>query len=186
MQGYEGVLITAQGDGTAGTSTTENSLLPSAAKLNLQGNAISWVGQMLRLRATGRISNIVTTPGTLTFKLKLGPTNNIAVATSSAFQLNAVAKTNVSWTLDLDILVKSVGTGTSATLLTNGLWTSESVVGSAVPGSGGSGALLWQASAPAVGTGFDSTITNVFDLTGTFSLTGNSVQLHTMCLESIN
>jgi hypothetical protein len=68
----------------------------------------------------------------------------------------------------------------------NGFWSSESVVGSPVPGTGGSGQLALQASTPVVGTGFDSTVANVIDLTATFSLTGNSITLHDYALESMN
>lgn len=185
MPGYQSTLVEAQGDGTAVTGTAEGSLLPTVDKILLPSGYINRVGKRFQIRASGRVSNIVTTPGTLTLKLKLGGTANIAVATSSAIQLNAVAKTNVSWILEAFCTVRSIGSGTAATLFTNGTWTSESVVGSPVPASGGPGAAMWTASAPAVGTGFDSSVANQIDLTATFSLTGNSIQLHTFALEDL-
>lgn len=185
MPGYQSTLVEAQSDGTAVTATTEGTLLPGAARIFVPSGYINRVGKRFAIRAAGRISNIVTTPGTLTLRLKAGPTANIAIATSSAMQLNAVAKTNVSWYLDLTFTVRAIGAGTSANVLAMGTWTSESVVGSAVPASGGAGTHQFQASAPAVGTGFDSTIDNLFDLTAQFSLTGNSIQLHTYALEDL-
>lgn len=186
---YQGVLTSSPGDGNAvSNSTTETSLLTgtaAASKFTLPSKFLIYPGQTLRIRAMGRISNIVTTPGTLTYKVKFGST---AVATSPAFQLNAVAKTNVTWILDWDLTLRSVGGGTLATFMHSGQWNSESVVGSPVPASGGAGTLLIPASAPAVGSGFDETVANIIDLTATFSIAnaGNSVQLHSYKLESLN
>lgn len=189
MPGYQSTLVDVVGDGTAVTGTSETSLLTSAAavgKYIFPANGTSLYGSMpgkrYALRSSGRISNIVTTPGTLTLRLKLG---TVIVSASSAMQLNAVAKTNVGWWLDLSLVVRSVGSGTSATIFGQGTWTSESVVGSPVPGSGGQGSLMWQPSAPAVGTGYDSTAAQQVDFTAQFSLTGNSIQVHTFALEDL-
>jgi hypothetical protein len=152
----------------------------------MPANFLDYAGSKLRVRAAGQISNIVTTPGTLTLRLKMGPTSTIIAAASTAMQLNAVAKTNVSWLLDWEFDVRSVGSGTAATLMHIGTWQSESVVGSALPSVGGAGQFLIPQSAPAVGTGFDSTVANVVDLTAQFSLTGNSIQLMQYALESMN
>lgn len=180
--GYQNTLVESQIDGTAGTSTTENSLLDPAAKFVIQAGFFDKIGKRLHIHASGRISNIVTTPGTLTWKFKLGPTNNIAVATSRAIALNIVAKTNVGWDLEWYLTLRARGSGTTANFMHNGVWTSESVIGSPA-GSSGGGILQ---DAPVVGTGFDSTVANIADLTATFSLTGNSITLHTYGLESLN
>jgi hypothetical protein len=184
MPGYQSTMVWTKTDGTAVTATSEGTLLPAGEKLVLPSGYLGpFIGKRFHIVAAGRISNIVTTPGTLTLKVKLGPTANIAVATSSAMQLNAVAKTNVSWYLDLDLVVRATGAATSANIFAMGTWTSESVVGSAVPSAGGSGTHQWQASAPAVGTGFDTSVANQVDLTAQFSLTGNSIQCHMFSLE---
>src|SRR4051812_15535639 len=185
MPGYQTTIVEAQSDGTAVTATAEGTLLPTPARIFIPSGYLNRIGKRFAIRASGRISNIVTTPGTLTLRMKLGPTANIAVAASSAIQLNAVAKTNVSWYLDLTMTLRSIGSGTAATFFPMGTWTSESVVGSAVPASGGAGTAQWQASAPAVGAGFDSTVDNLLDLTAQFSLTGNSIQLHTYGFEDL-
>lgn len=178
--GYQNTLIEAQSDGTAGTSTTENSIIPAAAKYTLPANFIDKIGKRFHLHASGRISNIVTTPGTITFKFKMGPTANIAVATSRAIALNIVAKTNVGWDLELYLTARAIGA--TANFMYNGIWSSESVVGSP---AGAAGSAAYQ-DAPVVGTNFDSTAASVCDLTATFSLTGNSITLHTYGLESLN
>ncbi len=180
-QSWQETLIQAKVDGTAVTGTSEGSLLPAQAKFTLPANFLDRIDKTLRIRASGRISNIVTTPGTLTLRVKFG---SIVVAASSAMQLNAVAKTNVTWWLEWALTAREIGA--AANFMHTGLWTSESVVGSPLPSVGGSGSLLIPASAPAVGTNFDSTIANVLDLAAIFSLTGNSIQLHQFALESIN
>lgn len=190
MPGYESTVVEAQVDGTAfNTSTTETSLLAgTAARILLPAGYLNRPGRRLAVRASGRISNIVTTPGTLTLRFKLGPTANIAVTTSQAIQLNAVAKTNVGWYLDLEMLVRSVGSSTTATIFGQGRWLSEAVVGSGLASATGAGEAIWQASAPAVGTGFDSTVANQIDLTAQFSISnaGNAIQLHTFALEDLS
>jgi hypothetical protein len=189
MPGYRSTLIEAQIDGTAfNTSATETTLLPAVTKIVLPGGYINRIGKRFRVTASGRVSNIITTPGTLTFKFKLGPTANIAVATSQAIQLNAVAKTNVSWFLALVMTTRAIGSGTTATLFPEGYWLSESVVGSGLPSATGAGAAPWQAATPVVGTGFDSSVANQVDLTATFSISnvGNAIQLHTFALEDLS
>jgi hypothetical protein len=137
-------------------------------------------GQTLHVRAAGRISTLVTSPGTLTFTFRAGPTANIAVATSQALALNIVAKTNVAWYLDLLLTLRAVGASTTANFMAQGLWTSEANIGAPLPSAGGESSALWQASAPAVGTGFDSTVANQLDLTAQWSVNSasNSILCH--------
>jgi len=182
--GWPQVIATAESDGTAlANSTSATSILPTNALGTIPAGTLK-VGSMLWLRAAGRISNIVTTPGTLTLDVRFG---SVTAFASSAMQLNAVAKTNVTWMFDLMMRVSSVGNGTVAKVLGIGTFLSESVVGSAVPGTGGSGTLQAPASAPADGTGFDSTVAQLVDFRGTFSIAnaGNSIQLHQYVLSHL-
>lgn len=189
MLGYVNELVSAQSDGTALTNTTTaTSILPSAARILLPGSFLSWIGQELIIEASGRISTVVTTPGTLTFTVRIGPTAAIACAVSPAFALNIVAKTNVTWNLKWALTLRSVGVTTAATFMHTGFWISEAVIGSPLPTVGGSGILSIPASAPAVGTGFDSTVNNILDLFATWSVANaaNSIQLHQYRLFSPN
>lgn len=181
-------LAEAQSDGTAVTNTTPLSLLPTAARCTLQPNFFRRVGDSVRITAAGRISNIVTTPGTLTLDVRMGPTSNIIVFNGGAMALNIVAKTNVTWKFSATLDCRAIGNGTSANILGIGEFESESVVGSPLPAAGGVGKLLLPASAPAVGTGFDSTVAMVVDLFATWSINnaGNTLQLHQYKLESVN
>jgi hypothetical protein len=170
------VLVVSQSDSTAlANSTTETTILPAEAKLTFPADFWESIGQRLLVRAHGRISNIVTTPGTITFKLKFG--TNI-IANSGALNLNAVAKTNVSFWIDWELTLRAVGG--SANFMHMGMFTSESVVGSPANSAGGSGSLLLPVSAPAVGANFDAKASQQLDLTATWSIAnaGNSIQTH--------
>lgn len=179
-QTWQETLISAKTDGTAVTGTAAASLLPPQAIFTLPANYLDYIGKKIRIRAAGRISNIVTTPGTLTFNLRFGSTP-VTVATSGAISLNTTAKTNVTWLLDwaLDLRVE----GSSAQLIHTGIWSSESVVGSA---TGIANQVMIPASAPALGTAFSAIAAQSVDLQAQFSLTGNSIQLHQFALESMN
>lgn len=181
-QGWAQALISATVDGTAlNTSTTPTSLLPGSAKYQLPANFLA-VGSVLRLTAMGRVSNIVTTPGTLTLDVRFG---SVVVFNGAAMPLNVVAKTNVTWKMEAILTCRSIGTSTSATMFGIGNFTSESV-NSSVAGTAND--VMMPASAPAVGTGFDSTSSQVVDLFGTWSISNaaNSIQVHQYVLESLD
>ena len=183
-QGYEGVLIASQVDGAAlANSAAQTSLLIGAAKWTMSAGFFDVIGTRLRLTASGRISNIVTTPGTFKFEAKIG---TIVVAASQALALNIVAKTDVRWGLSWDWTVRAIGT--AANIMHDGVFESESVIGSPLPSVGGSGRLGIPASAPAVGTSFDSTTAAVLDVFGTWSIANaaNSIQVHQYMVECLN
>lgn len=180
LQTWSETLISSQVDGTAVTGTSAGALEPPAAKFTLPANFFV-PGKVLFISAWGRISNIVTTPGTLTLDVRFNTSS--VVFNGGAISLNAVAKTNVGWRLDALLTCRTIGNGTVATILGQGNFTSESVVSSV---AGLANDVLLPASAPAVGTGFDSTVAQTVDLFATFSLTGNSIQCHQYTLESKN
>ena len=186
MNSWTSVIASAQLDGSAvANTTTETSILPTHAKYMIPANFFTYAGQAIRLRAMGRISTVTTTPGTLTFRVKFG---SIVVAATQALALNTTAKTNVTWILDWDVTCRSVGGGTTATMMHSGQWQSEAVIAAPAAGAGGASAHIIPASAPAVGSGFDSTAASQFDLTAQWSVASasNSIQLHTFKLESLN
>lgn len=185
MQTFGETLITAQTDGAAlGNSVTATSLLPATAKWPMPGQYLR-IGQKFRIEADGRISNIVTTPGTFLFEVRFG---SIVVASGGAMALNIVAKTNVPWLLRWDLTCRAIGSGTSANFMHQGAWTSESVIGAPLPAAGGAGTHLLPNAAPAVGTGFDSTAANTWDLFGTWSIAnaGNTITVHQFALLALN
>lgn len=182
LQGWQETLISAQVDGTAlNTSVAATSILPAAARFTLPANFMA-IGKVLRLRAWGRVSTF--TSGTLTLDVRMGPTSTIVVFNGGAVAM-VISLTNKSWQLETLLTCRSIGAATTATLFGQGLLTSSAVVGSS--GGAASSAILPD-SAPAAGTGFDSTVSNVVDLFATWSVSSasNSIQLHQYTLEALN
>ena len=176
----------AQADGTAlVSSTTLTSILPSGSRITLPAGFFDVPGRALRVVATGRISTLATSPGALSMQFRLG---SVAVFSSGSMTLNTTAQTNATWMLDLVLVCRSTGTGTSATLMGVGKWASRAVVGSGASGSTGVGTLLLPDTAPVVGTGFDSTASQIIYLLAQWgtSSASNSIQLHTFSLEAMN
>jgi len=181
---WQEILITAAVDGTALTaSTTPTSLLPAAAKYTLPAGFFRSPGQVIKVTAHGRVSNIITTPGTLALDIRFGAT---AVMSGGTMALNIVAKTNVPWWLEASGTVRAIGT--TANLIWCAQWTSESVIGSALPTVGGAGThVLPFNTAPVVGANFDSSASQVIDLFGTWSLNNaNSITVHQFKVEALN
>lgn len=185
MLGYAWAPIVMQGDGPALTaSTTPTTLIGNTGGKWTQPTNFLSIGTTYHIRAAGRISTVVTTPGTLTIDIRLGA---VVVATSQALALNIVAKTNVTWIVNWEITCRAIGGSTNANFMQIGRFESEAVIGSPLPSVGGSGVLLIPASAPAVGTGFDSTAAQQIDFFGTWSLNNaNSIQMHQFSMLSMN
>lgn len=184
LQSWQETLINSQVDGPAlANSTTATSLLNAHEKITLPA-AYCQVGRILRVTAHGRISNIVTTPGTLALSLRLGA---VTIANGGAMALNAVAKTNVPWILEWLLTCRAIGGGTSANFMHQGFWMSESVIASPLPAAGGCGTHLLPNAAPAVGTGFDSSVAATIDLFAQWSIANaaNSIQVHQYKVESL-
>ena len=179
------VFAWARGDSSALTaSQTPTTILPTDCVATLSQGFLDAVGDSIRITLYGRISNITTTPGTLTLDVRFGA---VVVFNGGAMQLNAVAKTNVPFKFTAILTARSLGGATAATMFGIGEFLSESVVGSPVPSVGGSGILMLPAVTPAVGAGFDSTAAQAVNVFGTWSLNNaNSIQTHLAVFESLN
>lgn len=180
-------LAEAQGDGpTLASSSSATSILPTAARILLPPGFFRNIGKSLRITAAGRLSVLNPTPGNLTLDVRMGGSGTIVVFNGGAMALNtAAAKTNVTWTVEMLLTCRAVGSGTSANILGTGVMQSEAINGAA---AGFISSVSIPASAPAAGTGFDSTIANVLDLFATFSISNaaNSLTLHQYFAEALN
>lgn len=169
-------LISAQGDGSAlSNSSSATSLLPGQAKLTLPANYLDYIGRTLRVSAHGRLSNIVTTPGTLTLDLRLGAT---VVFNGGAMQLSTTAHTNVPWSWEVMLTVRALGA--SASLMGQGRFFCQAANISGADPTTSHSFLMTPNTAPAVGNTFASTSALVLDLFGTFSVAdpANAMTLH--------
>lgn len=160
-------------------STTETSLLAADSFATIPAFYFDVVKKGIFFCFGGKFTNRVTGPDTFKFRLFLG---SIAVFDSGLIPLNIVAKTNVPWTLEGELIATAVGNGTTTTLFPkNCKFTSEVVIGSPAATAGGNGVLLLPFNtAPAAGSGFDNSSSQLIDLKGTQSTaTTNSCQLLT-------
>jgi hypothetical protein len=188
-QGFRERILEVAEDGTAlVNSTTATSILSAVRKTAaLPIGYFDRIGRMLQFRFSGRISTVVTTPGTLTLELRFG---SIVVFSSGAMSLNTTAQTNVPWLLEGELICRAIGASTNTTLFPKACkFMSHAVIGSAAPTAGGAGThLLPYNTAPAVGSGFDNGAVQTIDLFATWSVANasNSIQLHAGSLDLCN
>lgn len=185
--GYEECVNVQQASATLFTTyTTAKTVINPQALWTMPSNYL-FIGRKLRVRAQGAISNIVTTPGTINFQIKVG---SVAAFDTGAIQLNATAHTTLPFWLDIEATCRSVGSGTAATLMGQGRITGLMFTRTAgqTDDAQGHQTLLVPQTNPAVGTGFDSTIANIVDLWAGFSISnaGNGVRIDQYSLEFLN
>ena len=176
-------IASAYTDGPTLTAAATASCLPTYVVTTLPAGY--WqIGRIWRITAAGRISCVITTPGTFRLDLRMA---SVTVFDTLAVPLNIVAKTNVPWWMEILITCRSVGSGTSATLFGQGYWLSEAALNVAVPGTGPGpgGNTLPYNTAPVVGTGFDSTVPNAIDFRFTQTVATGSFNIHSFLIEQL-
>lgn len=181
-QGFWETLAVLVADGTALTAAARASMTQGAtatsARYTLPANKLA-IGDCLHLRASGRISCVVTTPGTARFSLGIGAND---IFDTLAMPLNIVAKTNVGWDMEVHGTVRAAGT--TANIMWSGQWMSEASINTALPatGPGPGGQSVPYNTAPVVGANFDSTVANLLDFFFTQTVATGSCTLHQYCL----
>ena len=179
LPGYPLILASASTAGTAVTGTAAATIMPTSAFATIAAGALQ-LGSTVKVKLRGVISNIVTTPGTLTLDLRIG---GVVVSAFGAIPLNVTANTNAAFDCEMIGVVRSLGSGTTATIIASAEFTSRSVVGSATAAAGGQSSVILPETGMAVGTGFNSTAAMTVDAFATFSLTGNSITVHQALVE---
>ncbi len=183
FQSWQETLITSQIDGAAITAASATSMIPAAAVHTLPANFFDVIGKQVMIRASGRISSLITTPGTARYDVRLG---GGVVFDGLAVLLDTVAgHTTVAWELEIILTCRVIGA--SANLFGIGKWTSEDLLG--VPASAPKGVLTamlpWN-TAPAVGSNFDSTTSHTIDVQFTQTVATGSMTCHQYSLISMN
>lgn len=157
------LLARSRKSGTALTNTTTaTSILPAAERFNAPSNL--WeVGTAWNVRVGGRISTAASTPGTLTLDFRVG---SVIIASFTTGTL-ATSASNLSWLADVDFIAQAVDSGSGTTVLSLG--TLQSLALSAT-----TPLLMLPASSPAVGTGYDNTVSGYLDVFATWSVANAS------------
>jgi hypothetical protein len=179
-RGFRNRILEVIEDGSAlANSTTQTNLLPASALEAAFGIGYWERGKVLAFDFSGRISTVVTTPGTLALALRLG---TVDIFASGLMTLNIVAQTNTHWRLSGELVCRAAGSGSAPVFMPKGCrLESLAVIGSPAPTAGGAGAhMLPYNAAPAVGTGLDFTADQKLTLMATWSVANasNSIQLH--------
>jgi len=176
-------ILSTYTDGPTLTAAAAASCLPTYAPTTLPAGY--WqIGRQWRLTMRGRISCVVTTPGTARFDVRLG---GVVAFDTLAMPLNIVAQTNVSWALDVLLTCRAVGSGTSANLIGQGFWHSPASINTAAPatGPGPGGQMVPYNTAPAVGTGFNSQSALTLDIFFTQTVATGSMTVHQALIEQL-
>lgn len=166
--------------------TTAKSVINPQALVTLPPNYF-YPGKMLRIKVQGGISNIVTSQRTFTFQVMMG---SIVVHTSGAITTTTTAHTLIPFDYEVLLRCDSVGSGTTAKFLAQGVLRGIMFVISGAVGdpTAGVGTIMCPNTAPAVGTGFDSTIANILDfwvgLSANEGTTG--IQIYNYTAEALN
>lgn len=184
IQTWLDTIAVATGDGPVLTAAAAATCLPSQAIALLPANYF-YPGKKLQIVASGRISSVITTPGTARFDVRIGGT---AVFDSQAILLDTVAAhTNVGWRLVVDLTCRAAGSGSSTTFIGQGTWACEDILGVPAPAPKGvlTAILPWNA-APAVGGGINNNQANALDLFFTQTAATGSMTLHEFSAQAFN
>jgi hypothetical protein len=167
------------------TFTTAKSVLNTTELVQFPANYLQQ-GSKLRIRVMGGLSNIVTTPGTVAFQVMMG---SIIVWSSGNLQMTTTANTLTPIELEINLRLDSAGSGTAAKFMATGkLVALDATIGSGANPTVTDTAVVLPVTAPAVGTGFDSTIADILDFWVGFSISnaGNGFQIYDYTVELLN
>ncbi len=171
-------------DGPTRTAADTAVCSPADCATVIEANQIQ-VGTRLRFRVSGTLASVITTPGVARFLVKMGI---ITVFDTLAILLDTVAAhAALPFVLIIELECRVAGAGTTAKFMPVGCtFTSEAILGvpASQPTAGATVALPW-AAAPALGTGFDSTIANILTLHSTQTVDTGEVIVQGYCVEQI-
>jgi hypothetical protein len=171
-QTWQETLVTQQAAGTSfGTYTTNKTVINAQALVVLPAN-FWYIGRKMRITVRGGVGSLVTTPGTMNFAVRMGPTGNISVFDSGAVQLNATAHTAIPFFAEIGLTCRSIGNATTATLMGVGAFSSRAfcITAGQTDDAQGMQTIISPQTAMAVGTGFDSTVASILDFWVGFSI----------------
>src|SRR5690348_4528996 len=156
--GYIQLLKSQHAAGTLfNTYTTAKTVINSQAICPIPPGMLA-IGDILRIRAAGGVSNVVTAQPTFTFQHMMGPAqpSTIIAATTQAVTTTTTAHTLAPFLYTAYLRMDSEGSGTSAKFLMQADLTSIAflISGASADPTLGVGEVVCPNTAPAVGTGW--------------------------------
>lgn len=132
-------------------------------------------GAAINVRCYFDVSNVVTTPGTLTFRLRWGGVAGTVLVASAAIALDTVARSNYSGMLDADIIWRTIGSAGSAYAM--GMVVVTDIPAISSPPNGTVPPFMMPATGPAVTSSLDTTTAKNLSVTAQFSVSTATTQL---------
>lgn len=194
-QSWGETLVNISAAGTLyNTYTTAKSMLTSATAvagassglITLPANFFDRTGKGLHIVGVAGVSNRITGPDTFTMQIMVGA---VIAFTTGAITLTTTAHTTIPMYFEINLTARTIGNGTLATLIGQAILQGQMVaMTSAADNAAGTGYAIAPNTAPAVGTGFDSTVSNTLDLfvAQSFSGAGNGFQIQQYRVTSFN
>jgi hypothetical protein len=175
-------VATSEVDGPTLVAAAAASMLPAAAKYTFPADTFD-VGKILRITASGRVSTVITTPGSIRFDVRLS--NNIVFDSLALVLDGTAAYVNVGWYLELLLTCQSSGLFT-AQFWGAGKFCCTNLAGQPPTPPNGALSSPLPATSPGLGGTFDSTIPNQLDLFFTQTVATGSFTMHQFAVELTN
>ena len=166
------------------TYTAAKSVINVTELVPIPGNYMQ-IGSKFRIKAWGGLSNVTATPGTVTFQIMMG---SIVVYTTGAIQMSTTANTLSPLKFEATLRLDSAGAGTAAKFIGEGvLGALNLTIGAGANPTVTDTFAVVPVTSPAVGTGFDSTVSEILDFWVGFSISnaGNGVQIYDYTVEQL-
>lgn len=172
------VIAASYTDGPTLTAAAAASCVPTYVPTTLPAGY--WqIGRVWRVTWAGRLSSVITTPGTARFDIRLG---GVVAFDSGAISLDtAAAHTTEPFLYEATMTCRAVGSGTSANLIGAGKWISPNHLST----HGHGNAVVYPSATPAVGTGFNSASALTLDSFFTQTVATGSMTLHQFLIEQL-
>ena len=181
-------IVAVATDGPTLTAASRSSCIPTANRVTLPNNFF-YIGRSINFTLGGRISSVITTPGTARYDICMGSAGTTIVFDSLAILLDTViGHTTVKWDLFVTLTCRAVGSVTSTTFFPSvAKWGSEDLLG--VPASAPKGTLVAQLpwnTTPVVGAGMDNTAASILDVFFTQTAATGSMTVHDYIVQVLN
>lgn len=181
LASWEEVLYAPIADGTAVTAAAETIMVPN---YTLPANYFI-PGRTVRYMLFGRLSTVITTPGTITTRLRYGGVAGVALAAGGAYAPDSTAaSTNLTFWVEWWAVCRSAGT--TGTVMCCGRQFLNDMDDASVAAAVANTAMsVMPVSAPATAT-IDTTVASALSPTWTQSVATGSMTVHLAVLESMN
>ncbi len=172
---YTSPLVVDVADGAQILNTVTETIICPDFTFSASDNRL-YQGAAFNIRAWFDVSNVVTTPGTLTLRVRWGGVAGTVLASTGAITLSNTARSNYSGSIDADLTVRSIGSAGSMFCMGRAYLNDVPTAADSLPqgiytmGSAG-------ANVPAVVGSLDTTTAKALSVTAQFSVNTATTQL---------